>query len=124
MTFLNASSGKAPFLLTVLTALPIPAQLTATRRGPRDSATSSAAVTAASSVTSAAAKRYPVAKFLGDGFTVGRRKVDNDDAGTVGKKGFGRSQAEAGCSTGDDGDAVVDDHESTFRKVMCFRCVR
>ena len=50
-TFLKASSGKGPSLLSVLAALPIPAQLTLMRSGPIDSATSSALPTAASSVT-------------------------------------------------------------------------
>ena len=39
---MNPSSGNGPSLPSVLTALPMPAQLTLMRSGPSDSATSSA----------------------------------------------------------------------------------
>src|SRR6266540_227912 len=52
-TLVKSASGNGPFLPTTLIALPIPAQLTATRSAPSRSAASSAAPTCASSVTSA-----------------------------------------------------------------------
>src|SRR5258705_1010573 len=55
----NRSSGNGPSRPSVLIALPVPAQLTTTRTGPSDSAVSSAALTAASSVTSASADVAP-----------------------------------------------------------------
>src|ERR1700712_4906443 len=57
MTELNQSSGNGPSLPRVLTALPIPAQLTLMRSGPISSARSSAADTDSGSVTLALANR-------------------------------------------------------------------
>src|SRR5690606_6527887 len=59
ITLVNSASGKAPFLPTVLTALPMPAQFTTIRSVPSCSAASSAFDTCCSSVTSAAAKVTP-----------------------------------------------------------------
>ena len=53
----KSSRGNAPCLPTVLIALPVPAQLTTTRRSPSSAATSSAAATASASRTSPGAKR-------------------------------------------------------------------
>src|ERR1700712_1203718 len=57
MTELNQSSGNGPSLPRVLTALPIPAQLTLMRSGPISSAMSRAADTDSGSVTLALANR-------------------------------------------------------------------
>ena len=51
-----------------------------------------------------------VAEFLGDGLTVRGRQVDDDDLGPVVQQGLDGGETEAGGTTGDDGDAVVDDH--------------
>ncbi|SKU02154.1 Uncharacterised protein [Mycobacteroides abscessus subsp. massiliense] len=53
--FSNSASGNGPFLPTVLTALPMPAQFTVIRSEDSALARSTASVTAASSVTSAGA---------------------------------------------------------------------
>ena len=52
MIFTKASSGKGPFLPTVVIALPVPAQLMSTRSGPFASAFSKAALASASLQTS------------------------------------------------------------------------
>jgi len=55
----KSANGNGPRLPTVLAALTMPAQLTATRRVPSDAARSSAADTDSGSVTSPAANRTP-----------------------------------------------------------------
>ena len=110
-TLRNASSGNGPSLPRVLIALPVPAQLITMRSGPSASAASSAAVTAASSVTSVCAKRHAIAELgpeLVDGLLA--PDVQHDHLRARVEQPLRGGQAETRGSPGDDGYGVLDLH--------------
>ena len=107
MTFLNASSGNGPSLPSVLTALPMPAQLTLMRSGPSDSATSSAAADGGFVGDVGLDELGAIAEF-GDGLLA--PEVDHDHLRARVEQSLRGRQAEPGGTAGDDGYGVFDLH--------------
>ena len=106
-TFLNRSSGNGPSLLSVLIALPVPAQLIDdahrteglgdVQRGGHGGFVGDVGLGEGGAVTK-----------LGDGLLA--TDVEDDDLGARVQQSLGRRQPEPGCSTRDDGYGVFDLH--------------
>ena len=104
ITCRNVASGNGPLRPTTRPGVAIPAQVTTTRSVPSAAAASRAAVTAASSVTSAGREHDPVAQLVRDRLARRGRQVDDHDPEPVGGEPAYRRLTEPGTTTGDQGD--------------------
>ena len=107
MVLVNQSSGNGPSLPSVLTALPMPAQLTLMRSGPSDSARSSAWLDGGLVGDVGGRELHAVAELAQ---FVALPQVDDHHAGARVEQSLGGRQAEARRTAGDDCYGVFDLH--------------